>query len=66
LAATSARAAAQRELADALGARPVDAAAVAGLKQRLQEDAARADAEIAQFGADRCAPRSSLDPGGPG
>jgi hypothetical protein len=66
LAATSSRAAAQRELADALAAQPVDAAAVAALKDRLQQDAARADAEIRQFGADRCAPRSSLDPGGPG
>jgi hypothetical protein len=62
LASTGDRAAAERDLATALRARPADPAAVGAAQDRLRAASADANAAISAYGAHDCAPRTELDP----
>jgi hypothetical protein len=62
LASTGERAAAERDLATALRARPADPVAVAAAQDRLRAASADANAAISAYGAHDCAPRTELDP----
>ena len=62
MAASAARAQAQRELAEALRSRPTDSERLADAQDRLRVAASDAESAVSASGATRCAPRTELAP----